>query len=300
MTVPENPVEFYTTPSVLCAFIIGGFIIAICIYLVVSPKLRPVFKKLFRVYRVIVLAPVYAAAGIIFACTLGKVNIFQKWKEIGFLEQWNQTHLNPTETFEDYRLHPEKYHVWPAAFICIVLSYFAQFFIQFAAEKFYNGQITIIFGLLSSQSPAIENFWLRWIWVSSFGILVWIPTKFFLDLVANRISGYNFEGDEPSNRPWYDKVRLIYIGWGYVIAADVIWSIGLFISILFPTWEGMFFAWVFAIVCGLIEAFLQFYNIRGLYKLNSWFKTIFVWLISMIPAAITIFLLEDALPRALF
>jgi hypothetical protein len=122
------------------------------------------------------------------------------------------------------------------------------------------------------------------------GIFTWIPTKFTIHFLALKFHKYD-NSDEPKDRPWYDKVRLIYIAWGYIIAADMVWALGLSISLLLPTWEGLMFAWIFVIICGLMEMFLQFYSLRGLYKMG-WKKSIIIWFLSMIPAALTIFLLQ--------
>lgn len=297
-TIPGDPAEFYLHPVPLAAILTGLGIVVVALALVRSAKLRARFKKFFPVYRAIVLFPVYLAAGVVYLGTLGRVHLVRKFKEVHFQDQWDFLHLNAPACYEDMRLHPGKYHVWPAVVVCVVLSFWGQFFIQLVPEKFYHGQMSIVFGLLSPAAPPITNFWIRWLWMAGTGVFVWIPSKLLIDRVARRVTKANLS-DEPPDRVWYDKVRLIYIAWGYVIAADAVWALGLFLAWWFPTWEGLYVAWVCVIICGLVEQFYQFYNVRGLYKL-SWPVTIVLWGLSMIPAAGCILLVQDLLPRALF
>ncbi|NVM28961.1 MAG: hypothetical protein HWN65_08955 [Candidatus Helarchaeota archaeon] len=290
MTIPNNPWEFYTHPIVLLTFGIGAVIVILGICAIKVPKSRRYLKPFFKIYYVLAMAPLYAVAGLLYLFSIGELNLFRKFKDNNFQEKFKNIYLEPTKTFEDMRLNPQKYRLWIAIFICVVLSFVLQYIAIGVAEKFYSGQESIIFGVISSEPPQVVDPLQRWLMVSITGIFVWIPTKFTIHFLALKFHKYN-NSDEPKNRPWYDKVRLIYISWGYIIAADTVWALGLGISLIFSTWEGLIFAWVFVIICGIMEQFLQFYSLRGLYKMG-WFKAILIWIISMIPAALMILFLH--------
>ncbi len=289
MSIPTDPLEFYLHPIVLLAFAIGFVIIVLGICAIKVPRSRKYLKPFFKIFYVLAMAPLYAVAGLIWLVTFSKINIFKKFKEIEFQQKFKDIYLEPTKTFEDMRLNPQRYHVWVGIFICVVLSFPLQLLMVTIAESFYTGQESIVFGILNPAAPAIVDPIRRWLMLATTGILVWVPTKFAIHFLAVKFHKYD-NSDEPA-RPWYDKVRLLYLSWGYIIAADMIWAVGMCIALLFPTWEGMIFAWSFAVICGIIEAFLQYYSIRGLYKME-WFKAIFIWFLSMIPAGLTVLLLQ--------
>jgi hypothetical protein len=297
MVIPDNPLDFYLSPAPFAAIVTGLILIVLSLSIISKPKLRPYVKPLFKFYYYLVMGPLLAVAGIIYVITISKINIFQKFREIGFYEKFKSIYLEPTRIFEDMRINPEKYHLWVGIYICAVFIAIDYIFITILTEMFYGGTQSIIFGVISSNPPGIIDPFKRWVYIAIVGNLVWIPTKFTIYFLVVLFHKYD-KSDEPPNRPWYDKVRLIYIAWGYIIAADMVWILGMIISLLvsivIPSWEVLIFTWIFVIICGLMELLYQQYSLRGLFKIG-WAKGFLFWLISMIPFAITSFLLVELL-----
>ncbi len=248
------------------------------------------------------MAPLIAVAYFVFLITFGKVDIVKKLKEVDFFEKFKRVYLQPNLAFEDMRKNPTNYRLWEGAYLCAVFIFLDFFLITTLSQLFSNGNDNIVFGLLSTSPPGISNPYQRWLYKSITGILIWIPTKFAIYFLVLAIHKYD-KTDEPKERPWYDKARLTYIAWGYIIAADSIWCLGMVISLLFsimiPSWEVLIFTWVFVIICGLVELIYQQYSLHRLFKL-SWIKGFVIWLLSMIPAAIANYLLVDLLGPIIF
>jgi hypothetical protein len=288
MQIPENQVEFFLHPAVFAALIIGFIILGITLLLILKPELRKHFKFLFKFYFIIAVGPLYIVAAIIYAVSFSKVNLFEKFKEIDFINKFKQIYLDPEGIFEDMRTNPTNYHLWIGVYICAVFIFLDYLLISSLVYMYYGGRESIIFGIISSETPIFNNpiqFWVfRWI----IGIFVWIPTKFFIYFLVILFHKYD-KSDEPK-RPGCDKPRLTYIAWGYIIAADSVWCFGMFISLVFsifiPTWEVLIFTWIFVIICGIIELVYQQYSLQGIFKLG-WLKGFIIWLLSMIPFAIT-------------
>lgn len=297
MSIPSDPLEFYLHPTTLIAIVFGLVLVLLALSSMKFPRIRPLLKPFFNIYYALVMAVLYTVAGIIYGITIGKINLFQKFRDINFQEKFKGIHLEPTKTFEDMRKNPENYHMWIAVFIVAVVTTLDYFFIIFLTEMFYDGKQSIIFGILSTAPPGIIEPVKRWLYIAITGIIMWIPTKLVIHLLVIIFHKYD-KSDEPKNRPWYDKTRLIYIAWGYIIAADIVWILGMFISLLLsfviPSWEVLVFTWIFVIICGLMELFYQQYSLRGLFKLG-WAKGFIIWLISMIPFAVTSFLVVELL-----
>jgi len=299
MAIPKNQIEFFLLPAPLTAIIIGSVILALTVSLLAFPKIRPYFKPLLRLYYILVMIPLYLAAGIVYCITLSKVNIFQKFKEVDFHKKFKRLYSEPNEFFEDMRVNPQNYHLWVGVYICAVFITLDYLLIVLLTEMFYNGQETIIFGIISSEPPVIKDSLKRWIYMAIIGIIVWIPTKFTIQYLALAFHKYD-KSDEPQDRPWYDKARLTYIAWGYIIAADSIWCLGMILSLIFAlvfhSWEVLIFTWIFIMTCGIIEMTYQQYSLHGIYKLG-WIKGYIIWLMSMIPFIITSYLLVNVLGR---
>jgi len=296
MSIPNDQILFFLTVPALIAIIIGLIILAITLLLITIPKTRPYFKPLFKFYYYIVMGPLYAVAGIIYAVTFSKVNLFEKFKEINFKEKFEQTYLEPRVIFEDMRVNPTKYHFWVGVYICAVFITIDYILISTLSFMFFGGRDSIIFGVVISGPAITSNPIAFWIYRAVIGNLVFIPTKFFIYFIAVAIHKYD-KSDEP-DRPWWDKVRLIYIAWGYIIAADVVWCLGMTLSVcfsfIFPYWSVLTFTWVLLIICGLIELVYQQYSLQGLFKMH-WLKAFMLWGLSMIPFALTNYLLVDLL-----
>ncbi len=243
MQIPDNQVEFFLHPVVFVALIIGFTILGITALLLIKPELRKHFKFLFKFYFVIAVGPLYIVAAIIYAVSFSKINLFQKFKEIDFLKKFKQIYLEPEEIFEDMRINPTNYHLWIGVYICTVFITLDYLLISSLVYMYYGGRETIIFGILSSETPIFINSIQFWIYRALVGIIVWIPTKFVIYFLV--IIFHKYDKSDESQRPWWDKPRLTYIAWGYIIAADSIWCLGmlisLFISIIIPSWEVLVF-----------------------------------------------------------
>ncbi|NVM02252.1 MAG: hypothetical protein HWN67_07940 [Candidatus Helarchaeota archaeon] len=291
-----SQLEFFLQAPAAIALIIGIIMIIVTLLLLKFPKVRPYFKPLYWIYYAIVLIPYYAIAGIVYAVTLSKVNLFKFLKESNFLEKFKEVFTNPKGIFNDMRVNPQKYYMWVAVYINIIIITIDMFLISFLTQKFYCGRESIIFGILSNTQVPISDPLLRWILSSITGFLVWFPTKFTIHGLVLLIHKYD-KSDEPQDRPWYDKVRLLYISWGYILTADGIWCLGMVISLLLPTWHGMFFTWILVIPCGIIELVYQQYTIHCFYKFKdkftSWLIGLIIWGLSMLPFALSIFLLNN-------
>lgn len=296
MAIPNNQIEFFLHPVVFTTLIIGFTLLGLALCITFIPAIRKYFRPLFYIYYYIVMGPLYAVAGIIFAITFTKVNLFQKFKEINFQQKFKDVYLAPSKIFEDMRVNPTNYHLWVGILICAVFITIDYFFISMLTYAFYGGKDSIIFGLLSNVPPITPNPAENWIYHAIMGNIVWIPTKFAIHFLAIAIHKYNKSGEPP--RPWYDKARLLYISWGYIIAADAIWSFGMLISFLasfiWSSWEVLVFTWIPLIICGIIELLYQQHTIHHFYKMG-WAKGFLIWLLSMIPAALTGFLLIQTL-----
>jgi hypothetical protein len=288
MQIPDNQIEFFLHPAVFTALIIGFSILGLTALLLKFPELRKHFKFLFKIYLAITMVPLYIAAAIIYAISFSKINLFEKFKEIDFIKKYKQIYIEPKEIFEDMRINPTNYHLWIGFYICAVMIALDYLLISSLVFMYYGGRETIIFGLLSSEPPVFNNPVQFWIYRAIIGNIVWIPTKFVIYFLVILLHKYD-KTDEPE-RPWWDKVRLTYIAWGYIIAADAIWCFGmiisLIVSIFIPTWEVLIFTWVCVIICGIIELVYQQYSLHGLFKLG-WAKGFLIWGLSMIPFAIT-------------
>jgi len=296
MSIPDNQIEFFMHPLVFTALIFGFLIIFLTLCILRIEKVRPFFRQLFKVYYVIAMVPLYAVAGLIYLVTLSKVNLFEKFKEIQFQEKFKQIHLEPKIAFEDMRTNPTNYHLWAGIYICAVAIAFDYILISTLIYTYYGGQESIIFGFLSTHAPITDNPFKFWIYRLITGMLVWIPTKFTIYFLVLGFHKYD-KSDDPI-RPWWDKARLTYIAWGYIIAADFIWCIGMIISVIIsifiPSWEVLLFTWIFVIICGIMELTYQQFSLHGLFKLG-WIKGFIIWLTSMIPFAITTFLIVDTI-----
>ena len=242
------------------------------------------------------MGPLYGVAGIIYAVTFSKINLFEKFKEINFKEKFENVYLAPSEIFDDMRTNPTKYHLWIGIYICAVFITIDYFFISMLTFALYSGQQSIIFGILSTGTAITTNPYANWVYHAILGNIVWVPTKFVIHFLALGLHKYD-KSDEPT-RPWWDKPRLLYISWGYIIAADAVWSLGMLISFIayfiFPSWEVLAFTWIPLIICGLIELLYQQHTIRYFYKM-SWAKSFLIWVLSMLPFALTSFLLVQML-----
>lgn len=293
-----SQLEFFLQTPAAIALMIGIIMIIVTLLLLKFPKIRPYFKPLYWIYYTIVLIPYYAIAGIIYAITLSKVDLFKSLKESNFLEKFKEVFTNPKEIFNDMRVNPQKYYMWVAVYINIIIITIDMFLISFLTQKFYCGRDSIIFGILSTVPTPIADPVQRWIMRSIAGVFIWFPTKFAIHGLALLVHKYD-NSDEPQDRPWYDKVRLLYISWGYILTADGIWCLGMVISLLLPTWHGLIFTWLLVIPCGLIELVYQQYTIHCLYKFKdkftSWLIGFIIWGLSMLPFAICTFLLNDLL-----
>lgn len=297
MTIPyDNQLEFFMHPVVFGALIVGMIIIILTIINLKIEKSRPFFRGLFKIYYVIAFIPLYAAAGIVYAVTLSKVNLFEKFKEIQFQEKFKKIHLEPKVAFEDMRTNPTNYHFWAGLYICIVAIACDYILISTLIYTYYGGRESIIFGILSTHGPITDNPMIFAMYRLISGNLVWFPTKFTIYFLVLAFHKYD-KSDDP-DRPWWDKVRLTYIAWGYIIAADFIWCVGMLISVIvsifIPSWEVLFFTWVFIIICGIMEMTYQQFSLHGLFKLG-WAKGFIIWLTSMIPFALATFLIIDPL-----
>ena len=289
MSLPSDQIAFFLHPVVFTVLIIGFSILGLALVLFFFPKLRKYFKPLFKVYYYITMGPLYAVAGIIYAITFSKVNLFQKFKEINFQQKFKDVYLAPDEIFEDMRLNPTNYHLWIGIYICAVFITLDYFFISMLTYAIYGGKDSIIFGILSNIPPITTNSYANWAYHAIMGNLVWIPTKFVIHWLALGLHKYD-NSDEPT-RPWYDKPRLLYISWGYVIAADAVWCLGMFISFIayfiWPMWEVLAFTWIPLIICGVIELFYQQHTIHHFYKGMGWAKGFLIWALSMLPFLVT-------------
>ena len=296
MAIPNNQIEFFLHPVVLTVLIIGFTILGFALCLAFIPKLRKYFKFLFKIYYYITMGPLYGVAGLIYAVTFSKVNLFEKFKEINFQEKFKNVYLSPSETFDDMRLNPTNYHLWIGIYICAVFITIDYFFISMLTFAFYSGQQSIIFGILSTGTAITTNPYANWVYYAILGNIVWIPTKFTIHFLALILHKYD-NSDEPT-RPWWDKPRLLYISWGYIIAADGVWSLGMLVSFIayfiFPSWEVLAFTWIPLIICGLIELLYQQHTIRYFYKMG-WAKSFLIWILSMLPFALTSLLLIQML-----
>ena len=293
--IPNNQIDFFLHPAVFTALIIGFTVLGITALILLKPKIRKHFKFLFKIYYAITIVPLYMAAAIIYAISLSKINLFEKSKKVDFIKKYKQLYLDPKEFFEDMRVNPTNYHLWVGIYICAVMITLDYIFISSLIFIYYGGRETIIFGILSSESPVFNNPVQFGIYRIIFGIFAWVPTKFVIYFLVLLFHKYD-NSDEPK-RPWWDKPRLTYIAWGYIIAADAIWSFGMLISltvsIFIPTWEVLIFTWVAVIICGIIELVYQQYSLHGLFKLG-WVKGFIIWLLSMIPFAIATFIVDYA------
>ncbi len=302
MSIPNDQLQFFLHPIVMIALAIGVIIIVLIALSFISPHIQDFFRLLFKVYYYLAMAPLIAVAFIVFGITLGKVNIVKKLKEVNFFEKFKRVYLQPNKIFEDMRKNPTNYRLWEGVYVCAVFIFIDYFLITTLSQLYANGNDNIVFGLVSTKPPGIPNPYQRWLYKWITGIIVWIPTKFAIYFLVLAIHKYD-KTDEPKERPWYDKARLTYIAWGYIIAADSIWCLGMIISLLFsiiiPSWEVLIFTWVFVIICGLVELTYQQFSLHRLFKL-SWSKGFLIWLLSMIPAAIANYLLVDLLGPIIF
>lgn len=300
MGIPSEPIKFYFHPITLSAFLFGFFLLALTLLLIKVPKLRIYFKPLFKLYYYIALTPIYFGAIIIYTITIGKVNIIQKLRNIDFFKDFQKLYLNPKDFFEYMRLTPKKYYLWVGIYICMVQITLDYLLIVWITEILYGGKDSIIFGVLSTQPPSISNPIIRWLYMAIIGNLVWIPTKFAIYFLVFLFHKYDKSSE--TARPWYDKVRLTYIAWAYIITADSIWCLGMVLSLLFylivPSWWVLIFTWICVIICGIIELIYQQYSLQGLFKLKS-AKGFLFWLLSMLPFVLTAFLLVTFLGTAI-
>ena len=179
-----SQLEFFLQPPASIALIIGIIMIIVILLLLKFPKLRPYFKPLYWVYHAIVLIPYYAIAGIVYAVTLSKVNLFQSLKDSNFLEKFKEVYTNPKEIFNDMRVNPQKYYMWIGIYINVIIITIDMFLISFVTQKFYCGKQTIIFGILSTAPPPIVDPLQRWIMTAMAGVLIWFPTKFVIHGLA--------------------------------------------------------------------------------------------------------------------
>lgn len=298
--IPDvNQLEFFLLPATFTTLIIGFSLLAFTLLLIKVPKLRPYFAPLFKLYYILALTPLYIGAGIIYGITLGKINVIQKLRNVHFFEKFKHLYLDPKAFFEDMRLNPTNYFLWVGVYICFVQICIDYVLIVTITEIFYEGKDTIIFGILSTEAPVITNPIVRWLYMTVIGVLVWVPTKFAIPAMVSIAHKYD-NSDEPK-RPWWDKARLLYIGWAYIITADAVWCLGMVLTLLvylfIPSWEVLIFTWVCIIICGIIELTYQQYSIQGLFKLG-WFKSFIIWLLSMIPFMISTVLLVGLLGSA--
>ena len=300
MSIPTDQIQFFLHPVVFTVLIIGFSILGFVLILAFIPNLRKHFKFLFKIYYYITMGPLYGVAGIIYAVTFSKVNLFEKFKEINFTERFKNVYLAPSETFDDMRINPTKYHLWVGIYICAVFITLDYFFISMLTYAFFGGRQSIIFGIILDipplTTPITTNPWANWIYVAIMGNIVWVPTKFAIHFLTIPFHKYD-NSDEPQ-RPWWDKPRLLYISWGYIIAADGVWCLGMLISciayFIYPSWTVMAFTWIPLIICGLIELFYQQHTIRYFYKM-SWAKGFLFWGLSMLPFAVSSLLLVQML-----
>jgi len=296
MSIPDNQIEFFLHPVVLSALIFGFTILFLTLCILRIEKLRPLFRQLFKVYYVIAMVPLYAVAGLIYAVTFSKVNLFEKFKEIQFQEKFKKIHLEPQVAFEDMRTNPTNYHLWIGFYIYFVAIACDYILISTLVYTYYGGHETIIFGILSTGTHTINNPVVFTLFRMIVGPFVWIPTK--VAIVGMVFLFHKYDNSDEPQRPWYDKTRLIYIAWGYILAADFIWCVGMIISVIvsifIPSWEILFFTWIFIVICGIMEMTYQQFNLHGLFKMG-WAKTFVIWLLSMIPFFITNFFIFDAI-----
>jgi len=296
MAIPDNQFEFFMHPIPFTAILVGLGIIILTVVNLRIAKSRPFFRALFKIYYVIAMVPLYAVAGLIYVFTFSKVNLFEIFKKVQFQEKFKNINLNPKEAFEEMRLNPTNYHFGSGLYICIVAITCDYILITMLVYTYYGGHESIIFGLLSTGTQVIENPILFCVYRIITGNLVWFPTKFAIVGMVLLVHKYD-NSDEPQ-RPWWDKVRLVYIAWGYIIAADFIWCLGMLFSIIFsifiPSWEVLIFTWIFIIICGIMELTYQQFSLHGLFKMG-WAKCFIIWIFSMIPFFITNFLILDAI-----
>ena len=290
MSMPTDQISFFLHPVVFTVLMIGFSLVGLALCLFFFPKIRKYFKPLFKFYYAITMGPMYAVAGMIYALTFSKVNLFEKFKEINFQQKFKDVYLNTDEIFEDMRVNPQNYHLWAGIFVCAVFITLDYFFISMLTYAIYNGNQSIIFGILSNIPPITTNPWANWVYMAIMGNIVWVPTKFALHWFALLLYKNHDKSDEPT-RPWWDKPRLFYISWGYIIAADAVWCFGMLIAciayFIWPMWQVLAFMWVPLIICGLIELFYQQHTIHHFYKDIGWAKGFLIWLLSMLPFILT-------------
>jgi hypothetical protein len=299
---PTSNWEFFTHPAALLTFGIGGIFIFFAVLIIKNKKINEKAGYLLKIYWVFTLGPLYLAAGILYIITFSKLNLFKKFKEVEFVEKFKKTYTNPKELFEDMRVNPKKYHFWEGFLICAVFIFIDYLLIMLLSERIGGGSDTLILGTVNNNSPIIENPWARWPYKVFVNLLVWFPTKFFIMYAVRYFHKYDSE-DEPSDRPWYDKMRLTYIAWGYIIAADSVWILGMIISLVcwefYPTWEVLVFTWPLFILCGIIELIYQQYSLQGLFKM-TWGKSFVIWGLSMLPYVLTNYILYTLLGSVIF
>ena len=300
--VPDNlnQLEFYLLPVPFTALIIGVVFLVITALLIKVPKIRPSFKPLFKIYHAMSMFLIYLGAGVIYVVTISKVKVIQKLKDVDFFEKFKKVYLDPKCFFEDMRTNPTNYKLWVGFFICFTQIALDYILIVTVTELFYGGKETIIFSILSTGEPVITYPIVRWLYMSVIGVLVWIPTKFVIPPLVALFHKYD-KSDEP-DRKWYDKARLLYIGWAYILTADMVWCLGMVLTLLvalfIPSWEVLIFTWICIIICGIIELVYQQYSIQGLFKVG-WLKSFIIWGLSMLPFVLSTILLVHGLGSAL-
>ncbi len=287
-----DPFAFFLTPLPLLAISIAGVFLLLVVLLIRFPHLREKLHIFYKIYHGLCLVPVYALAGVLYVITLGHVNFFKKLAEKGFHARFEQVYRHPRIIFTDMRQDPAKYRLWVGFFICIAVSLFDELLFSWVAQQYYHGQESILLGLLSTAPPEIANPWQRWILRAFMGIWAWIPTKILIHLLM--LLFHKPARGRVAGRSWWDRIRLVYIAWAYIILADTVWMVGLVLALLWGTWEGLVFAWVGALICGIIEFLYQQYSLQEIYQVR-WGKAFLIWGVSLLPVIGANFVLNGVL-----